>query len=61
MNRATSGVAAVVLAAAGVADADHLPGTMNFADQTAGRIVSTVAEATGNEKALDFGERKNKL
>ena len=59
MNRATSGVAAVVLAAASVADADHLPGTLNFADQTAGRIVPTVAEATSNQKAVDFGDFDN--
>ncbi len=59
MNRATYGVAAVVLAAAGVADADHLPGTMNFTNQTAGRIAWTVAESTSNEKEVEFGDFDN--
>ena len=59
MNRATCGVAAVVLAAAGVADADHLPGTMNFANQTGRRIVPTVAEGTSNEKEVEFGDFDN--
>ena len=59
MNRATYGVAAVVLAAAGVADAGHLPGTMNFVDQTAGRILSTVAESVNNEKEVEFGDFDN--
>jgi hypothetical protein len=38
---------------------DQVPGTLNFANETAGRIVQTQAEVASNEKEVEFGDFDN--
>ncbi|MEE8155109.1 MAG: FG-GAP-like repeat-containing protein [Phycisphaerales bacterium] len=59
MHRSSSLVGLLVIAATPGAFADHLPGTLNFADVTSDRIVWTVGEMSSNEKEVDFGDFDN--
>ena len=59
MHRSPSFVVLLVVAATPGAFADQLPGTLNFANVTGGRIVQTVPEASSNEKEVEFGDFDN--
>ena len=52
-------IAATTLALPSFARADQLPGTLNFANVTADRVVQTVQESASNEKEVDFGDFDN--
>ena len=59
MHRSPSFVVLLVVAATPGAFADHLPGTLNFANVTTYRVVQTVPETSSNEKEVDFGDFDN--
>ncbi len=56
MKRAIYPMAVLAAAAAGTAQADHLPGTLNFENVTGARVAATQAEAASNEKEVDFAD-----
>ena len=59
MSRLTLFGVVFVIAATPTAFADQMPGTLNFSNATADRIVQTVGESASNEKEVDFGDFDN--
>ena len=59
MKRASYSMAVLAAAAAGTAQADHLPGTLNFENVTGARVMAVEAEAVSNEKEVEFGDFDN--
>ena len=59
MYRASLSIAMMLAMGGTPALAGQLPGTLNFANVTSGRINQTVAEMASNEKEVDFGDFDN--
>ncbi|MEE8155288.1 MAG: VCBS repeat-containing protein [Phycisphaerales bacterium] len=59
MCRSITLCAAVFLIVSRASAGDQLPGSLNFANVTADRIVQTVQESVSNEKEVEFGDFDN--
>ena len=59
MYRASFSIAMMLAMGGTPALADQLPGTLNYANVTSGRINQTVVEQANNEKEVDFGDFDN--